>query len=289
MVRFSTWLIFASSIMIFAQQPGPDASQGSDAMVAAVLRNKPAKADDVGSGSPQLTPEKVNVEPLAWLTPSGEWKSIGCDAEHQVGCSKFEREYLKIPHNYTVISAVGRGAVIQAEPTALSNPKVDCLSYDGPGTSSGVSIADTAIAASSAWLFTTGSPARWLASQDAEPIRKAFMALVAEKLDPPKELSVYSTRMEGQNLFVVQRAVEDQNIGYIFAIGRMSQGRFDLLSSQNRINSDENESILGTIHMKNNRDFLITTISDPETQFFRVYGIQKGKLTLVYAGGGGGC
>ena len=115
------------------------------------------------------------------------------------------------------------------------------------------------------------------------------MALVAEKLDPPKELSVYSTRMEGQNLFVVQRAVEDQNIGYIFAIGRMSQGRFDLLSWQNRINSDENESILGTIHMKNNRDFLITTISDPETQFFRVYGIQKGKLTLVYAGGGGGC
>ena len=112
MVRFSTWLIFASSIMIFAQQPGPDASQGSDAMVAAVLRNKPAKADgNVGSGSPQLTPEKVNVEPLAWLTPSGEWKSIGCDAEHQVGCSKFEREYLKIPHNYTVISAVGRGAV----------------------------------------------------------------------------------------------------------------------------------------------------------------------------------
>ncbi len=288
MVRFSTWLIFASSIMIFAQQPGPDASQGSDAMVAAVLRNKPAKADDVGSGSPQLTPEKVNVEPLAWLTPSGEWKSIGCDAEHQVGCSKFEREYLKIPHNYTVISAVGRGAVIQAEPTALSDPKVDCLSYMGPGQA----LAFPLLTRQSLPVQHGYSPLALL--QDGLQVGRrtdsqGIYGSCCRELDPPKELSVYSTRMEGQNLFVVQRAVEDQNIGYIFAIGRMSQGRFDLLSWQNRINSDENESILGTIHMKNNRDFLITTISDPETQFFRVYGIQKGKLTLVYAGGGGGC
>jgi hypothetical protein len=33
----------------------------------------------------------------------------------------------------------------------------------------------------------------------------------------------------------------------------------------------------------------VNTVSHPEGQYFRVYGIQEGKPTLVYHGGGGGC
>lgn len=68
----------------------------------------------------------------------------------------------------------------------------------------------------------------------------------------------------------------------------MNQGKFHLLFwKENTI--DENEQILGLVHLKNGRDYLVNTVSDPETQFFRIYGIRNGKLTLVFSGAGGGC
>jgi hypothetical protein len=41
--------------------------------------------------------------------------------------------------------------------------------------------------------------------------------------------------------------------------------------------------------MKSGRDFLITTVSDPESQSFRVYGMVSGRLALIYSGGGSSC
>ena len=52
---------------------------------------------------------------------------------------------------------------------------------------------------------------------------------------------------------------------------------------------DEDEFVLGTVHLTNGRDFLITTVTDPEGQWFRVYGIRQGKLAMVYSGGGSSC
>jgi hypothetical protein len=52
---------------------------------------------------------------------------------------------------------------------------------------------------------------------------------------------------------------------------------------------DESEQILGIIHLKSGRDFLLTTVSDPESHFFRIYGIRDGHLTLVFSGGGSSC
>jgi hypothetical protein len=51
----------------------------------------------------------------------------------------------------------------------------------------------------------------------------------------------------------------------------------------------ENELVLGTIHLKNGRDFLVTTVSEPESQSIRIYGLKDGKLTLVFSGGGASC
>jgi hypothetical protein len=51
----------------------------------------------------------------------------------------------------------------------------------------------------------------------------------------------------------------------------------------------ENEQILGLIHLKTSRDFLVDTISHPEGDFFRIYEVREGKLALIFEGGGGGC
>jgi hypothetical protein len=75
---------------------------------------------------------------------------------------------------------------------------------------------------------------------------------------------------------------------FIFAIGSQENGRFQVLYWKDDI-EDENEQVLGTIHLKSGRDFLITTISDPESQIFHVYGMRNGKLSLVYSGGGSSC
>lgn len=69
----------------------------------------------------------------------------------------------------------------------------------------------------------------------------------------------------------------------------MKQGQFHLLAWQNETNSDENEQILGVIHLTSGRDFLVNTVSDPESQYFRIYGIRDGQLKLIFKGGGGGC
>ena len=231
------------------------------------------------------------VEPLGYLTQSGDWISLPCGKDWPKTCLKFAREYLSKPHTYVVASADGQGASIQAEPTKLS----ECRGYSGPGTYSGASIEKSAIAVSSADLFSESTPLKLLTSQDSEPIRKALGRLVPQKLDSVRWLRSFSFRMEGQDLFVAQRiysdiptAQKEKRYDYVFTIGTMDQGRFHILYWKKNT-EDEEERIVGTIHLKSGRDFLITTVNDPESQSFRVYGIRNGVLTLVYSGGGSSC
>jgi hypothetical protein len=67
----------------------------------------------------------------------------------------------------------------------------------------------------------------------------------------------------------------------------MGEGHFRLLHSKEE--GDENEQILGLVHLKSGQDYLVNTISHPEGDFFRIYGIRDGKLTMVFEGGGGSC
>jgi hypothetical protein len=45
---------------------------------------------------------------------------------------------------------------------------------------------------------------------------------------------------------------------------------------------DEDESLLGIIRLKNGREFLITSVRDPEGQWFRVYGIRMEASSLSF-------
>jgi len=119
--------------------------------------------------------------------------------------------------------------------------------------------------------------------------------LAPSKLDPTLHLRFYSLQLEGKDLIVLQWSTADfidkpqeRSVKRIFAIGTLSQGHFNLLHWKQNT-EDEDERILGTLRLKNGREFLVTTACDPESQRFRVYGIRDGKLTMVYEGGGSSC
>jgi hypothetical protein len=285
--------LIATPVVMVPQQLPPPPSTSAKVMILAVSRDDSVLAGGISTG--KIMPDRqVDVEPLAWLSSSGEWSGFRCTEDHPKACKTFDRDYLKKPHTYSVVSGDGRGAIVKVKHMALDH---ECFGYGGQGTYSGTPINYAGVATSSSDFFTGGDSARRLDSRDADPVRKAFAATVGKKLDSMKELRVYSLSLEGQELFAVQRAFQDYGstpgrdvqLNFIFAIGRMSNGRFHMLSWQNRVDNDENEQILGMIHLRNGRDFLVNTVSHPEGQYFRVYGIRDGKPALVYWGGGGGC
>jgi hypothetical protein len=291
MNNFWTWLLLTVSVMTLSHSMPTPTQRSSGVMLVAVSRD----AYMLGAGSFGKESEKgaVFVEPFAQLTSSGEWQSLPCFADRDGrryadqhnACSKFEQEYLSKPHAYAVVSADGRGSTINAAPVTLN----ECWGYTGTGTYSGGHIKAPAIAASSTDFFSDSPDPQLLPDADAKPFLKAFAAAVPGGLDSSSNLKLFSLRLEGQDLALVQRTyVEPAGTKLIFAIGKMDQNRFQILHWKENVD-DEEEFALGTVHLTSGRDFLITTVTDPEGQWFRVYGIQQGKLAMVYSGGGSSC
>ncbi|HEY5330652.1 MAG TPA: hypothetical protein VIJ79_12255 [Acidobacteriaceae bacterium] len=290
MQRLRTCFLLSASIMASAQQHVSVPSTDGSVMLAAVSRDRSMLEGGLG-GSSWTRSGTVLVEPIARITPSGDWLSLPCHSYDTKDCRKFERKYLKQPHTYGVVSADGRGATIHAAPTSLS----ECYGYNGTGTYVGASIAKSALAAESTGMFADSPSLRSLNSEEATAVRKALAALVPGKLDSVQYLRLFAVQLEGKDMVIIQRAFSDvpapqEDAGHklIFAIGAVDQGRFDVLSWKKNVD-DEDERILGTIRLKSGRDFLITTVSDPESQTFRVYGLRDGRLVRVYSGGGSSC
>jgi len=259
-------------------------------MLTAVSRDDSMLSGGVSSGK-WTARGTVYVEPLARITASGEWQSIPCDGYRPACYRAFEREYLKMPHTYAVISADGRGTTVYSAPTTLG----DCYDLTGAGTYSGGSISTAGIAASSTNYFGDIEGPKVLDKEESAPIRKALGALVPTRLDSTLYLRLYSLRLEDQELTVVQRSFsefagkpEEDSLKFIFGIGRMEQGRFRLLYWDKNI-EDDSQRVVGAIRLKSGREFLITSVNESESQSFRVYGIRDGKLTMVYSGGGSSC
>jgi hypothetical protein len=173
----------------------------------------------------------------------------------------------------------------------------ECFGFVGIGSYADGQIAGSAITASSAELFATIPTPRLLGNSEAEPIRKALVALTPRRLDSTRHLRILSVQLEGQDLIVLQRAFAEadytskaakERLKYIFAIGIAARDGVHILHWKKNTD-DECESVLGTIRLKSGRDFLVTSVSDPESQSFRVYGIRDGHLALVYSGGGWSC
>lgn len=291
---WSIALISVIAIVVGGQRPVKHASPTTEIMIAAVSRDEYMLRGE--NFSRRWTREgTVAVEPLARLTPSGDWIGLPCSnhtedtADGPKNCIAFARRYLSKRHTYTIISIDGNGAVVRAAPATLDA----CYGYTGTGTYSGGAIQRSAIAASSAKFFAESVPAHPLSERESAAEYKALKGLVPKRLDTREKLRLFGLNLEGHNMIVIQRAYVDigNDTGQyelIFAIGTLEGGKFHILHWKQNT-GDEEERILGTIGLKNGRQFLITAVSDPESNYFRVYGIQAGHLALVYEGGGASC
>jgi len=290
-------LICALPVPLGSQSPvtGPAVNDG-DVMVVGVAHDDSNLGGGINSGR-QMAPGKVDVEPIAWITAEGTWRKLSCIDAKSAECKKFEREYLSKPHDYAVVSADGNGATVHVERMAIDS---ECFGIGGRGEFTGGPIHHAAVAAEWPEVFAAGEPARRLPENEAEPVRRALAAAVGTKLDSTKELRVYSLQLDGIPLLVIQRAFQDwaskpqyrppdgPDFEMIFAIGTMNEGRFKLLLWKENT-ADDNEQILGLIHLKSHSDFLVTSSNNPEGNSFRVYGIRDGKPVMVLEGGGGEC
>ena len=256
-------------------------------MLAAVSRDESMLRGGIGP-SKWTGRGTIAVEPLAFVTESGQWSSLPCAGGTGKNCVKFEHDYLSKEHIYTVVSADGKDATVHAKPTTLS----ECFDYSGTGTYSDAAIAMSAIAASSKDLFAETEPLRPARKEDALAIRSLIARLIPKKLDSAQYLRVFSIELEGRDLYVLQRAFTDipvsERRSLIFGIGVVEPHQFRVLHWKENT-QDEDERVLGTIRLKSGRDFLITVASDPESHLYRVYGIRDGQVTLVYSGGGSSC
>lgn len=249
------------------------------------------------SGSNFLPPGIAGVEPIAWITADGSWVRLECRYDKPEACKKFERSYLSQPHDYSVVSGDGYGTAVHVRRMDLYH---DCFGIAGRGGFSAGSIRSAAVAAETSGLFTVGGSAHRLPDSEAAPMRKALAEAVGNKLDTTKELRVYALNLDGHNLFVFQRAFQDwaskpeyappasPEFEMVFAFGSVIDGRLRVFYWKKNT-TDDNEQILGVIHLRNGHDYLVSASSDPESNRYRVYGYRDGKLVIVFEGGGGSC
>jgi hypothetical protein len=285
--------VFATAV---AQQPVTQSLPNTKIMIAAVSRDSSIM---VGGFPPSKLDDKSTVDwnLLGHLTPSGQWSSgLPCSDDPgkspaaRKGCIEWAHAYQSKPHVYTVISADGYGTVVHVTHAFLS----DCYGFGGTGAYSDDAIRKFAIATSSARFFAESAPPHPLSQEESVAVQKALMSLVPKKLGTTHELRLFGVRLEGHKFIVIQRTFSDvgnqqmDNNTLIFAIGTLNRGQFHLLHwKQNTV--DEQETMLGTIALKSGREFLITAVTDPEGNWYRVYGFRHGRLTLIYTGGGGSC
>jgi hypothetical protein len=287
LTRRQWFVILPVSCLILLHPPQSIPQDQPLIMLAAVSRDNAMLTGGISEGT-RTHDGQVFVEPIARVTASGAWQSLGCGHVDRKGCVVFEHRYLKKPHSYTVVSGDGYGATIHAAPVKLD----ECNSYTGAGTYSGEPISHSTIAAAPADSFAESPLLNPLETAASAPILKSLSTLVPARLDSTSQLQLFSLRLEGRSFVIVQRGLASHarsSLDLVFGIVETEKGQLRTLYWTGSTADDENERILGQIHLTSGRDFLITTVSDPEGQWFRVYGIRSNKLTKVFDGGGSSC
>jgi hypothetical protein len=94
-----TWFLLGVFLMGLSQQPVPNSAQHPGIMLVAVSHDAKMGGTRL---SVEVTKRPLVVEPVALLTPSGDWQSLPCRGDglgnQQVAaCEKFAREYLSSP------------------------------------------------------------------------------------------------------------------------------------------------------------------------------------------------
>lgn len=287
-----TGLIAAAAMGASSPHPARTCHHRTDTIILAVSRDDGfiggiSCCDRTKHGS-------IAEKPIGRLSSSGAWSPLtNCSSDDSSGCKVFEQNFLSKRHDYRVVSHDGYGSIVRVGPMKLS----DCYGYSGMGTYSEGEIDSSAIASSVPGLFTQDLSPQLLKSPNSKPILDAISSKVQGGLSSRRYFKFYSVHLGGRNLIVVQRALQDYankpntsslTLDSIFSIGVIRDGQFKILLFKSNT-EDEDEIILGMIRLRNGREYLVTSVHDPEGQWFRVYGIRDGNLRIVYSGGLSDC
>ena len=251
------WLLLASPVFLGGQS-APNGNVQANVMIVSVVHDSSITGGG-NSSSNLLRPGEAQVDPIAWMTPEGQWIDIACSETKSAACRRFDRDYLSKPHTYTVVSADGKGTSVVVPRMTLDQ---ECFGFGWRGSFPKGAIRRAAVGAESGELFVEGSTARPLLDAEGAPNRSAFARRMGSKLDSTKELRVYEFSLDGRKLIAIQRAFQDYadkpeyqapnppTLNWIFAIGEMDRGMFRILHLKD-VEGDDNEQILGLIHLKN--------------------------------------
>lgn len=289
-------LLLLASLAVSAQTRTVAAqSPENRIMLAAVSRDDSLLAGGISGGS-LMAAGKAIVQPLAWITPSGVWHELPCNSNWETnqdiaGCKRFASTYLLHPHRYTVISADGNGATVSLPPYPLG----DCYDYGGTAPYTGKPIALTAIAASRPGGFAVSSSLAPLKSKNLRRVSEAFVRAAGARLDSPDHIQYFRFHMGGRHLILAQRDMESienlpitTDLTFVFALGEMLHGEFHALYWQFN-DPSPNEQAMGVIRLRSGREFLVTAVDDSESQYYRAFEIQDGRVKVVFSGGGTSC
>jgi hypothetical protein len=284
------WLVLALPLVASPQTTAANPESAS-VVLAAVSRDDSMFVGGIGTGR-RTRAGVVSIEPFARITASGKWMQIPCNFnihDYHRPCDRFGVDYLSKRHTYTTLGAVGKGVTITAEPAKLD----ECWAYTGKGTYAGGVIPSAEIAASSAEFFMDASAIKALSQDKTSVVRKALSAAEIGG-NAARYMRYVSVPLEGYEVVVGEQSFADyvsrpevDSLHSVFVIGTMEPKQFKI--GYVKKEEDENERVVGSIRLKSGRDFLITTVSDPESQRFRVYGIRGGAVKLVFEGGGASC
>jgi hypothetical protein len=260
------------------------------ATLLAVVNDWAYKAGYTG-GWHSAPPPNVPVELLAVVTASGDWidPTLHCRVGDNTGCSEFLEQYLNRAKDYTILTSPGRGSTVHVE---LVDKLDDCYGFSSTGSLSSSVTGDAAIASDHPTLFDTSPTWQSTSRSEIAIVRAGLLRLGPKKVKEFDGVQVRKIQIDGQMYFVAERhSTAHRSSGIVFSIGRINQGHFYLLrwNEEGGEDGDTIESALGVIRLKNGREFLLTTESDPEGQRFYAYGIRNGRLQIVFRGGGSSC
>jgi hypothetical protein len=260
------------------------------ATVLAVVKDWASLAGNIG-GWPDAVPPQVPVELIANVTASGNWidLTLQCRYEDNSGCAYFLKHSLNRARRYTVITAPNQSETVVVSPVTQIG---DCYEYSSSGTLSRSQAGNAAIAADAPDLFDTPPKLQTASPSEIAIVHAGLLHLGPQQVQSTSDIQVRKAQLEGETFFIAERhSTAKQQFGIVFAIGRIQQGQFKIArwNEQGGENGDTVESVLGVIRLKNGREFLLTTESDPEGHRFYVYGVKNGMLQMVFKGGGSSC
>ncbi len=270
-------------------QPSGTPSDDST-MVVAVSRDKSLLEGGLSSAD-RTSEGRIAIEPIALLSASGVWHALPCRPGEITKCKQFEKDYLSHPHTYKVVSDDGHGANVHSGPVKLT----ECFFFTGIGRYTEGQIENSAIAASADGPFGLSNGVKALGPESRTSILRALARLDRSQLDSLKSLKIETLQIEGETFAIVRRNFDDieanhnsPRLKFFFGIGQIRDSGFQLLHWKKNI-EDADERIIGVVRLLNGREFLITSVSDPESQSFRIYGVVDHRLKLVFSGGGSSC